>query len=262
MILWLARLPTASALGLIVAAVVAACLGLLVLFHAVLPRALRQSHNDVAGFTLSIVGVTYAVLLAFVAVAVWQAYDKASGLVQAEANLVGDLTRDAVGLPEPLAAALRRELTEYSETVVQLEWPALAGAEPVPDMAWGILERVHLGLVRDRADDPWVLAVKADMLRQLDSLYDARRSRLQAARADLPPILWWNLLGGAAVVITFSCLFGTPNIAMHAAMVGLLATSMSLVLALVLLLYNPYVGRNHVSATPFNALVAGSSDPR
>ena len=101
-----------------------------------------------------------------------------------------------------------------------------------------------------------MVAAKAEALRQLQSLYDARRNRLQSARAELPPILWWNLFAGAAVVIVFACLFGAPSVWMHAAMVALLAASIGLVLALVLLLYNPYVGRNHVSAAPFNALLA------
>ncbi|MBV8613307.1 MAG: DUF4239 domain-containing protein [Acetobacteraceae bacterium] len=101
-----------------------------------------------------------------------------------------------------------------------------------------------------------MVAAKAEALRQLQSLYDARRNRLQSARAELPPILWWNLFAGAAVVIVFACLFGAPSVWMHASMVALLAASIGLVLALVLLLYNPYVGRNHVSAAPFNALLA------
>ena len=254
-LVWIVRLPTASATLVVVAIGVVISLVTLAGFHAAIPRSLRRQHNDVAGFTLAIVGVIYAVLLAFIAVAVWQNYDRAAALLQLEADLAGDLNRDAVGLPDALADAAHREVATYAETVVQLEWPALAGAEAPPSNGWESLDRLHLLLARDRTGDPWVIAVKAEMLRELDSLYDARRNRLESARAELPPVLWWNLLAGAAVVLVFSCLFGVPNIGMHAAMVSLLATSISLVLALILLLYNPYLGRNHISAAPFNALV-------
>ena len=70
----------------------------------------------------------YAVLLAFIAVAVWEDFRKADALVQTEANLVGNLYRDTVGLPDPLATGLRHTLFVYAETVVQDEWPALSGA--------------------------------------------------------------------------------------------------------------------------------------
>jgi hypothetical protein len=48
----------------------------------------------VSGFTFATVGVIYAVLLAFVAVAVWQNFAQTDNQVQTEANLVGDLYRD------------------------------------------------------------------------------------------------------------------------------------------------------------------------
>jgi hypothetical protein len=254
-LVWIVRLPTASATCVVVAIGVVISLVTMAGFHAVIPRRLRSQHNDLAGFMLAIVGVIYAVFLAFIAVAVWQNYDRAGSLLQLEADLAGDLDRDAAGLPDMLAAAVRREVAIYAETVVQLEWPALAGAETPPSDGWKSLHRLHMLLAHDHTGDPWVIAAKAEMLRELDNLYDARRNRLESARTELPPILWWNLLAGAAVVLVFSCLFGAPSIWMHAAMMSLLAASIGLVLALILLLYNPYLGRNHISAAPFNALV-------
>jgi hypothetical protein len=74
-----------------------------------------------------------------------------------------------------------------------------------------------------------VIGTKSEILRRLNDLYDARRSRFQSAQAELPPILWWNLLAGAALVMIFCCFFGVPNIWMHAAMMAMLAGSMGLV---------------------------------
>jgi hypothetical protein len=50
------------------------------------PSALRQEHNDVAGFIYAVVGVAYAVLLAFVVVVVWEEYERAKDTVETEAN--------------------------------------------------------------------------------------------------------------------------------------------------------------------------------
>ena len=65
--------------------IVVAVLGLVVVQRLV-PSALRQEHNDVAGFIYAVVGVTYAVLLAFVVVAVWEEYERAKDTVETEAN--------------------------------------------------------------------------------------------------------------------------------------------------------------------------------
>ena len=59
---------------------------------------------------------------------------------------------------------------------------------------------------------------------------------------------------GAAILIVFSYLFGAPRLAMHAVMVGLLGASIGLVLMLIVLLDNPFLGRSHVSVEPFQAL--------
>jgi hypothetical protein len=253
---WLLGLPTSLATLVVVGfAVAVSVLGFLA-FHLLVPHPLRSRHNDVAGFTLGPVGVVYAVLLAFIAVAVWEDFGRAGNLVATEANLVGNLYRDTVGLPDPPAADLRHDLFVYAETVVQDEWPALAAGQVADAAGWQLLDRFHLALVQLRPPDRGTGVVAAEMLRELGDLYSARRGRFQAAGQRLPPILWWNLLAGAAIVMVVSYLFGVPSLGMHAAMIALLGASIGLVLALILLLQSPFRGENHVSAQPFAELVA------
>lgn len=228
--------------------------GLLV-FHRLVPHRLRREQHDVAASTMGIAGVVYAVLLAFIAVAVWQGYGLADSLVQTEANLVDNLYRASVGLPNPQAQDLRHTLYVYSETVVQDEWPALAAGSENDAAGWQLLDRVHLALVQMPPQDVATEAIRANMLRLLDQLYDARRGRFHSAFVELPPVLWWNLLAGAALLLAFSYLFGPPSLGMHALMVGLLGATIGLVLILILQLTHPFEGDNHISAAAFNALI-------
>ncbi len=62
------------------------CLGLAV-FHRLVHVELRRAHNDLAGFTVAIISVTYAVLLAFIAIATWESFTRAQDIVQIEADL-------------------------------------------------------------------------------------------------------------------------------------------------------------------------------
>jgi hypothetical protein len=251
---WMTNLSTTgvSLLAITVGAGLSA--GGLLCVQAVLPTNLRRAHNDVSGFILAIVGVIYAVLLAFVAVAVWQSYGDAEKLVQTEANLAGDLYRDTVAFPDSTAATLRNTLFVYAEVVIQDEWPGLAAGRVNDAAGWQLLDRLHTQLMQQSAAQEGTQMARADMARTLDQLYDARRGRFHAATASLPGILWWNLIAGAIILMLFTYLFGAERLGMHVTMVALLGAMIGLVLALIVLLSNPFRGQSHVSAEPFEEL--------
>ena len=68
--------------------------------------AFRRQHNDIAAAIFSIIGVTYAVLLAFVAMLAWDGFNKAKAASHLEAALVLDVIEAADGLAEPAKASL------------------------------------------------------------------------------------------------------------------------------------------------------------
>lgn len=251
---WLCLLPTTVAVLIAVFGAAGFSVACMFVTHYAIPHPLRSQHNDLAGFVLAIVGVIYAVLLAFIAVAVWQSYADVDNLVQTEANLVDDLYRDTISLPPDIAIQLRQDLFDYTETVVQKEWPRMEASMPSHLKGWRVLDSFHLTLVGLKPQDGPTLAAQTTMLQTLTKLYDVRRGRFHAAASDLPVVVWWNLLVGAVILIVFSCLFGAARLAMHATMVGLLGSSIGLVLMLIVLLDNPFVGRSHVSVQPFQAL--------
>ena len=254
LVTWLSMLPTTIAVLVAIAGAGLISGFCMIIVHRLIPHALRSLHNDVAGFLLAIVGVIYAVLLAFIAVAVWESYSAADALVQTEANLVDDLYRGTVSLPPNIAHELREDLYAYTEIVVKSEWPELAGRMPMRVTGWHVLDGFHVRLSQFHPGDGSELAAQTSMLRQLNQLYDVRRGRFHAAASNLPEILWWNLLAGAVILVLFSCLFGAPRFYMHGVMVILLGASIGLVLMLIVLLDNPFGGSSHVSSEPFESL--------
>ena len=94
--------------------------------HQFLSIELRRRHNDVAAAIFSVVGVTFAVLLAFVAMLAWDGFNKAKATAYAEAATVLDVYNVAVGLAGPETAAMRDDIVSYLETVIRVEWPAQA----------------------------------------------------------------------------------------------------------------------------------------
>ena len=80
---------------------IAAVIGPIVLELLVLQfvsAAFRRDHNDSAAAILSIIGITYAVLLAFVAMLAWEGFNKAKAASYLEAARVLDVFHVADGL--------------------------------------------------------------------------------------------------------------------------------------------------------------------
>jgi hypothetical protein len=67
-------------------------------------RAARGDHNDVAGFIIAVVGVIYAVLLAFVVIVGWENFSRAKGVVGQEASALRTVYRDSGAFPPEVPA--------------------------------------------------------------------------------------------------------------------------------------------------------------
>jgi hypothetical protein len=252
---WIYNHPTWEVGSIICAiSVLLSWIGLFV-FDRFVHVSIRSRHNDVAGFIIAIIGVVYAVLLAFIAVAAWAAFDNADTLVQQEANLVGNLYRDTVAISEPARSEMRQALSNYLDTVVDREWPAQQAGKVDP-VAWPALEKLHGIVTGIDAQTRSQAVVEAEMLRTLNNLYTARRSRLLAASDGIPDTIWWILVMGGVITVAFSFFFGMPSMGMHYAMTGVLALSMALVMVLIVALDWPFRGEVSISPAAFQAVQA------
>jgi hypothetical protein len=75
------------------------------------PTRLREEHNDVAGFIYAVVGVAYAVLLAFVVIAVWEEHEAAKHTVESAANELAGVYILADRFPTPTGRAAKSSPT-------------------------------------------------------------------------------------------------------------------------------------------------------
>ena len=250
---WIYNHSTLEIGAVIVAlSVVAAWLGLFV-FDRFVDVSVRRRHNDVAGFIIAIIGVVYAVLLAFIAVAAWANFDNANRVVQQEANLVDNLYRDAIAIPEPARSAVREDIKQYLRLVIDEEWPAQR-QHKADTSGWVAIEKLQSAVA---ALDPKTLGqsvVEAEMLKTLNDLYSARRTRLLAASDGIPNTIWSILVLGGVITIAFSFFFGMHSMVMHYAMTGTLAASLALVMVLIVALDWPFRGEVSISPEAFTTV--------
>jgi hypothetical protein len=212
-----------------------------------------ESHNQVAGFIYSVVGVVYAVLLAFIAIVVWQQHTRVQTQVEQEANQLGDLYRNAQVFPEEVRTRLQNQIRAYSRIVVEKEWPAMAKGETSAD-GWAAFNQLWRAYQQVEARNDYERVWYAKSLDRLDQLGDYRRLRLLSNRAAVPTLMWVVLLATGIITIGFSFFFGTQNSSAQALMIAALSATIALVLFLIGSLNHPFAGLVRVEPAAFHQL--------
>jgi hypothetical protein len=228
-------------------------LGLCV-FHRLVDVHTREKDTETVGLTYAIVAVVFAVLIAVIVVDVWETFAKADEIAAAEANKLSSLVLDAAGLPGPVADEVRIDVDKYIDFVVKTEWPSKQKGklgEEVFEPGWAALGHLSTLLARF---DPATLgqnATKAEMLSVVNELIKARRTRILAAEAHLPNVVWGILLLAGAIAVFYTYFFGAHSFGIHLAITGLIATSIALVFVLLIALDYPFRGDVSVSDEAF-----------
>jgi len=256
MITWIYSNPTILWGSLLIVLVVAVATAGLAVTHRFVNVEVRRSQNDVTAAAMGIVGVAYAVLLAFIAVATWESYTGADKIVDVEASYIGDLYRETIGLPDAQVAPIRAEIKKYLDQIVHDEWPSQQAGH-VNQVGRQTLVRIHSLIAALDPKTPRETVIVGELFRTLNSLYDARRTRILAADGAIPGIVWWIVAFGSALTVGFTYLFGTQHLRMHLAVTAMVAASMALVIVLIVSLDRPFRGDLSVSVEAYEN-VAGS----
>lgn len=216
---------------------------------------LREAHAAVAASMFSVVGTTYWVLLAFVAMLAWDGYNRAGAVTDDEAPLVlvGYQLADGPGGSEMVA--MQADVTAYGQHVAGTEWLAQAKGVPVKETDPGLARLAGTALhLRPAtiADGNLQTLLRQDLTR----LGSARRERLLIQHTPVPPIVRFVPLAGGGISITFSSFLGSRNLATHPTMSSCLALSGALVLLPIVALSNPFRGDFRVTSQPFERALA------
>ena len=237
------------------AAAIAGSLVLELVVRRFVPQRVRRGHNVLTASIFSIVGVTYAVLLAFVAMLAWEEFNGAKAASGHEATLLLDVERTASGLAEPGRTALHDTLVAYARAVIETEWPGQAQGHATRAAERPLDEAVAIAV----ALQPASLGqgnIQAAVLAELDRLRGARDERLAAAETSIPDIVWFVVVAGGAISMVFAALLGTSSLRLHLLLASLLAVSGVLVLVMIVALSHPFRGDFRITSEPFEAALS------
>ncbi len=215
------------------------------------------ANNEIAGFKYAVLGVLYAVLLAFAIIVVWQKFSDAETSVVQEAGAATTIYRLSQGMGEKPAADLRAGITAYLQAAIADDWPAMDRGEPsANEAARKALDAIYVTLLQSNIAQNSGNPVMSELLYQLDQMTQARRARLIAAEGAVPGVIWLVLLGGAVITIVFTFFFGTQNLRVQILMTGMLAMLIFGELLTIIAIDRPFTGPVKVEPTALIEVLA------
>jgi len=251
-----------SAIGsvaIILTCIAGALFALAVLRHYWAPST-RVAHNDVVGPNVSVIGTTYAVLIAFMLSGVWTNLQSARLNAEQEANNLVNIFRFAYHLPPESRTQIQTLARGYCSAMIYEEWPAMTHQTQSPT-AHRITQQLWHSLTSVQAHNASEETVMDHSLSELTSMTEHRRIRLLQSRQRLPPLLWAVLIVGGIVTVGSTCLFGVDNFKLHMVQVFEISFLLSLMLVAIASINRPYQGDVHVSPEAFRYALETMDEP-
>ncbi len=224
------------------------------LVRHMVPLPVHETQHEVGGFIIGVMGAIYAVLLAFVVVAVWDEFSDAKLVVEKEANQLNDLSRMAQGFDATTERRTLEGLKNYARAAVDEEWETMSRGQPsqktqaAMDDLWRIYTEVEPQGVREPL-------LYAESLDRLNELSNSRRERLFISKDDIPGLIRILLWGGGLIVLAFTYFFGVKSVRSQALMTAALAGEIAFILFLIVALDNPFHGSVRVSPEPIQQIL-------
>lgn len=201
----------------------------------------REGYNEVAGSVFEIISVLYAIVLAFVLIAVWEQRSEAREVTYAESGALIDVYWAAKDMPDEQAANLEDLCTDYANWVVDDEWPKMADQEPVDDGGWMIIDAMRAEVDAGLPETNEIaLGLSEGADEAISALSESRNERLNANVEGLTGVMWLVLIAGALLMFGILLLFGVPGKLAHVVVVVIAAAMVVLLLFSVYELEYPF----------------------
>jgi Protein of unknown function (DUF4239) len=240
---WLLNLPIPWMTLVIFAAayIVAACVYLVVVRLAASDRG-RRAFKAFSPGMLPVLGTIFALLVAFVAVQVWNDFDKAKLAVATEASSVRAVVLFAETLPDEQRTQLRTLVNRHIEDAVNREWPEMAHERAtLTTLATHLVEALQL-TVSLKPQDESQRTAQREIVAALQRALDARRQRVIISQSEVGPVKWAAiLLQGLCTLIAIAIVHSDDRLTCAIA-VALFATGIALSSLLIAAYSRPFTG--------------------
>ncbi len=222
------------------------------LVRRIWPHPVFKENNELVGFTYSVYGLIWGVLMAFSIVVFWQRYTETEQLVQREMTILSQLWRDSIVARPFIREDIQKHLISYAQSVIDDEWPTMAAygqanpkTEKIYEGLWDITYRF----------DPKTKIQEGYMnhfLGRMNELSNTRRLRILHSRLKVHRGLWLVLLVGAIPTMAYPLLFSNKHAWVQIIIMGCIMLIVLLCLVLTLHLEHPFTGVRAIQPEAFH----------
>ena len=250
------RFPT-PVLGLMIVAIYVSfsVIGLLIV-RRFFPGRLFKLHNDVADPLFTTMGTIYAVLLAFMVIVTWQSFDNSHNNTAREANYIADLYRDSTPLPAGFRSEVRADLRNYVSAIINDEWPMMASGIGRSAKVQAEQEKLWTLYAGFQPKNETQKIFFEESVHKFNEACEMRRERLLDANTGLNGILYFILVAGGLITISFTMFFGTENLRPQLLMTSMLTTLIALTLFTIMSLDFPFTGDISIKPDVFKTVLS------
>lgn len=241
---------------LVVAIVVIPSLAGLVLFRRFLAPRLNfdVDVNDAAGAAIQAIGVFYGITVGLLAVGVWTTHSSLQDLVSHEAASIAALYRDVASYPDSPRQELQTHLREYTQAIIAIDWPAQARGM-LPDDSTEILNRFQAALTDFEPTTKGDEIFHAEALRQYNNVVTYRRERANSVGDGLAGSMWAVIWLGAIINLSVAYFLTVDDLRIHAALVGLIAAFIGLVIFVIAVNDDPFRGALGIDSYDYQLII-------
>jgi hypothetical protein len=209
-------------------------------------------------------GILFALLVGFIAVEVWNNFDKAKTAVATEASALRAVVLLAGIFPEEQKTRIYTLVNRHIDVAVNQEWPEMAQQRAtLSSLPTALIEALHEALALKPADDSQRTA-QPEMVRALHTALDARRQRIVISESTVGAVKWVGILLQALCTLVAIAMVHSDNRRACAITLTLFATGVALSVLLIAAYSRPFTGEISVGpellkqVIPSEATVGGS----
>ena len=191
---------------------------------------------------LPTLGILFALLVSFIAVEVWNNYDKAKVAVATEASALRAVVLLAGTFPEEQKTRIYALIDRHIEVAVNEGWPAMARHRlTLSTLPTALIAALHETLTLKPADDSQRTA-QTEMVKAIHTAMDARRQRIVVSQSTVGTVKWAGIfLQGLCTLVAIAMVHSDNRLACAIAMT-LFATGIALSLLLIAAYSRPFTG--------------------
>ena len=204
---------------------------------------------------IQILTVFYGLLLGLVVVQLWQQKDYAEKNTVTEANEIR-ITAELATLLPGNKSVLMNSLGDYVQGVVKKEWPMMMdGQQREMFNASPELDNVRASISDLEPKSQMDIATFQEILGRYSKIVEARQQRLLDSETHLPNTLLVALMLGAVFVWGCTFFISSEHIHSQSILCAICGGYMFLLVYLIVVLENPFIGSWRVDTTPYERVL-------